>query len=121
MCSKVIQPAARRELERSPQPTVNNFAAAPAKKSFSPNLRPVTVRAGHIAPRRSRSVVASPLLRERKQVRADVKTIFIPAIIHPKLNAGKEPFKCGVRSTPADCADCTDFFFLICVIREICG
>ena len=30
--------------------------------------------------------------------------------------------ECGVRNgESADYADCTDFFFLICVIREICG
>src|SRR5436309_12276350 len=52
MCSEVIQPAVRRHAGKSPQPTVNNFAAtkfAPEDKSSS----------GRIAPRRRRSRVAN--------------------------------------------------------------
>jgi hypothetical protein len=41
-------------------------------------------------------------------------------IIHLKMTTGKKPFKCGMGKS-ADDADCTDFFPLICVIREICG
>ena len=54
---------------RSPEPTVNNFAAARSEKSFSPNLRPAKVRAGRIAPRRTRSDVAKPA---RLQLRTPV-------------------------------------------------
>ena len=51
-------------------------------------------------------------------------TTRIPPIIHPKMNAGKEPFKCGMASAEcgagksADYADCTDFFSPICVRRR---
>ena len=34
-------------------------------------------------------------------MRAGVQTKFIPAIVHPKMNSGKEPFKCGMES--AEC------------------
>src|SRR5882757_511024 len=46
--SRVIQPAARRACENSPQPTVNNSAA-------TNNLRPGKQLAGRIAPDGSRS------------------------------------------------------------------
>src|ERR1022692_1782156 len=53
MCSKVIQPGARRGVARSPQPPVNNFAAT--KFATGNKDKP-----GRIAPRRSRSSVAKP-------------------------------------------------------------
>ena len=62
MYSKVIQPAARREIKRSPQPTVNNFAATKFATGDKSKL-------GRIAPRRTRSSVAKPA---RLKLRAPV-------------------------------------------------
>src|SRR5512139_1654897 len=60
MSSKVIQPAARRAKESSPESTVNNFAAVTDQNSFSNPLRPERVSPGRIAPHRTRSISAQP-------------------------------------------------------------
>src|ERR1041385_2089800 len=70
MCSKVIQPAARRHSVKSSQPTVNNFAAT--KFATGDKSMP-----GRIAPRRKRSSVAQPVrlkLRTPPGVAARLKT-----------------------------------------------
>jgi len=51
---------------------------------------------------------------------------FIPAIIHPKMNSGKEPFKCGIQIAECGMGDpqitqIAQIFSPICGIREICG
>jgi len=83
MCSKVIQPTARRVIENSPQPAVNNFAAAASKKIFSKPLRPGKVPPGRIAPRRSRSDVPKPA---RLQLRTPVG-----AAARPQTSERTEP------------------------------
>jgi hypothetical protein len=58
-------------------------------------------------------------------MKASVKHKFIPAIVPPKMNSGKEPFRvrngeCGVRNgKSADYADCTDLFSHLCHPRNL--
>jgi len=84
MSSKVIQPAARRGLERSPQATVNNFAATTFATGDKSNL-------GCIAPRRTRSAVAKPA---RLKLRAPVG-----AAARPKTSERTAPCEGPYTST----------------------
>ena len=93
MCSKVVQPGARRADLGSPQPPVNNFATVASEKSFSKTLRPEKVPVGRIAPRRSQSAVPMPV---RLQLRTPVG-----AAARPQTSESTEPCEGPyTRTTP---------------------